>query len=65
MSVGSGKECLDLLEKNVKPDLVLLDIMMPGMSGWKLYEKIKNNPVLKSIPIVFLTARTDQMAKNA
>lgn len=40
-------------------DLVLLDIMMPGMSGYEVCEKIKSDLVLKHIPIVFLTARTD------
>lgn len=64
MSTGSGKECLDLLEKNKNPELILLDIMMPDMNGWELYDKIKNNSSWRNIPIVFLTARTDKIAKN-
>ena len=62
---GSGKKCLELLENNQIPDLILLDIMMPEMSGWETYQKIKENPSWKSIPIVFLTARIDRVAKDA
>ncbi len=63
--VESGIQCFELLKKNEIPDLILLDIMMPKMSGWKIYNKIKDNNDWKSIPIVFLTARMDQIAKNA
>jgi len=62
--VESGEKCLELLQTE-SPDLILLDIMMPGMSGWKTYDKIKENDTWKNIPIVFLTARTDKVAKNA
>ncbi len=61
---NSGEKCLEMLETNT-PDLILLDIMMPGMSGWKTFDKIKENESWKGIPIVFLTARTDRVAKNA
>ena len=64
-SVESGGKCLELLKNQDIPDLILLDIMMPGMSGWETYNKIKENLVWKDIPIVFLTARKDQVAKNA
>ena len=60
----SGEECLRRLEKE-KVDLVLLDIMMPGMSGWMLSDRLKENPLWKNIPVVFLTARTDNFAKEA
>ena len=63
--VDSGKKCFEYLEQNKNPDLILLDIMMPDMSGWEIHKKLKNNPLWKDIPIVFLTARTDQMARNA
>ncbi|MFO8077511.1 MAG: response regulator [Thermoplasmatota archaeon] len=62
--VESGEKCLEILETE-SPDLILLDIMMPGMSGWKTFDKIKENQAWKNIPVVFLTARTDRVAKNA
>ncbi|HMA82669.1 MAG TPA: response regulator [Candidatus Thermoplasmatota archaeon] len=64
IGVESGEKCLEFLETE-KPDLILLDIMMPGMSGWKTFDKIKENESWKKIPVVFLTARTDRVAKNA
>jgi len=60
----SGEKCLELL-KTEAPDLILLDIMMPEMSGWKTFDKIRENFSWRTIPIVFLTARTDSVAKNA
>ena len=62
--VNSGEKCLEILQTST-PDLILLDIMMPGMSGWKTFDKIKENESWKEIPIIFLTARTDRVAKNA
>ncbi|MCI0500511.1 MAG: response regulator [Epsilonproteobacteria bacterium] len=64
-TVNSGRKCLELLESGEKPDLILLDIMMPDMSGWETYEKIREKISNKKLPIVFLTARTDRIAKNA
>lgn len=42
------------------PDLILLDIMMPEMSGFEVCEILKSNPTTKDIPIIFLTAKTEQ-----
>jgi len=64
MKASNGKECLELLEKNEKPDLILLDIMMPVMSGWDVFTKIKEKPSCKNIPIVFLTAKNDNYSKG-
>jgi len=58
-----GKECIEILNQlGEKPDLVLLDIMMPEISGWDVAAKIKENPDWKEIPIVFLTAKGDTMS---
>ena len=51
-----------LNELQLYPDLILLDIMMPNLSGWDVAAKIKENPEWKSIPIVFLTAKGDTMS---
>jgi two-component system response regulator VicR len=62
---NSGIECLDYLKNQKIPDVILLDIMMPDMNGWQVFEKIKENDSWSKIPIIFLTARTDDIAKNA
>jgi CheY-like chemotaxis protein/two-component sensor histidine kinase len=53
-----GFNALERVELDL-PDLVLLDVMMPGIDGYKVCQKIKSNPVTKDIPIIFLTSRTD------
>ena len=65
ISVNDGMQCLQLLKNDQIPDLILLDIMMPNMSGWEVFKRIKEIPSCKDVPIVFLTARTDVMAKKA
>lgn len=52
----SGPECLEIL-KDMKPDLILLDIMMEPMDGWETLENIKTNPKTKDIPVMMLTAK--------
>jgi DNA-binding response OmpR family regulator len=54
-----GEDALDLIYK-YKPDLVLLDIMLPGISGWEVCEIIRLNPDYRNVKIVFLTARGDE-----
>lgn len=65
ISVNDGMQCLQLLKNDKIPDLILLDIMMPKMSGWEVFKRIKEIPSCKDVPIIFLTARTDVMAKKA
>jgi two-component system, NtrC family, sensor kinase len=45
--------------KTISPDLILLDINMPGMSGYEVCERLKNNPETSSIPIIFLSAGSE------
>ncbi len=52
----SGQELLDSLEKQ-KPDLILLDIMMPQMDGLEVLTRLKGNPATASIPVILLTAK--------
>ncbi len=54
----SGSEALDLIAKE-NYDVILLDIMMPGMDGYEICEQIKQSDKNKDIPVIFLTARTD------
>ena len=65
ITLNNGNNCLQYLKNNEKPDLILLDIMMPEMTGWELYDKIKENDDWRNIPVVFLTARTDETAEKA
>ena len=51
-----GLEILELL-KTQKPDLILLDVMMPRLNGFETCIKIKENPETKAIPVIFLTAK--------
>ena len=58
-----GNECIDKMnECQTDPDLIILDIMMPNVSGWDVAAKLKENPKWKDIPIVFLTAKGDTMS---
>lgn len=52
-----GSEGIDVVSK-VMPHVILLDIMMPGLSGYEVCERIKKNDKVKHIPIIFLTVRS-------
>ena len=60
MVAQRGEDALDLIYK-YKPNLVLLDIMLPGISGWEVCEIIRLNPDYRNIRIVFLTARSTEV----
>ncbi|KYK28380.1 chemotaxis protein CheY [Thermoplasmatales archaeon SG8-52-1] len=62
IGVSSGNKCIEMLKKNKIPDIIFLDIMMPGMNGWDVAAEIKKNPKWKKIPLVFLTAKTDSLS---
>ncbi len=59
---SSGEEALSLL-KGVLPDMILLDWMLPGISGIDLARRIRDDTRLKTIPIIMLTARTEERDK--
>ena len=56
MTAQRGEDALDLIYR-YKPDLVLLDIMLPGIDGYEVYEIVRLNPDYQDVKIVFLTAR--------
>ncbi|MBN1483120.1 MAG: response regulator [Chloroflexia bacterium] len=53
-----GFEALDRLQED-RPDLIILDIMMPRMDGWEVLRQVRENESLTDIPVVVLTARTN------
>ena len=55
----NGKMALEIVHEE-KVDLILLDIMMPEMDGYEVCQRLKSDPVSKDIPIIFLTAKTDE-----
>jgi len=64
LTAESGKEALDKLE-TVTPDLILLDMMMPGMSGREVCERMRKNPKTANIKVAFLTvAQFSEVGKN-
>jgi class 3 adenylate cyclase/CheY-like chemotaxis protein len=54
-----GETALGIAQAPDKPDLVLLDVEMPGMDGYEVCRLLKANPATREIPVIFLTARTD------
>ncbi len=47
-----------------QPDLILLDLMMPDMDGWDLYQQLKTNEETRTIPIIIITAKTQPIDVN-
>jgi len=58
----SGEKALELL-KTEKPDLILLDVMMPGLDGWETAKKIKSSPESKDVKIAMITAKVQEEDK--
>lgn len=57
-----GKAGVKLISE-LLPDLVLLDLMMPGMDGWEVYQQIKAAPATKHIPVIVVTAKAQNIDK--
>jgi sigma-B regulation protein RsbU (phosphoserine phosphatase) len=54
----NGEKALALASAEEKPDLILLDIMMPGMDGYEVCSRLKSDPATREIPVIFLTGQT-------
>ncbi len=57
-----GREGLEAVRR-IKPDLVLLDLMMPDMDGWEVYQQMKAEEELKDIPVIVVTAKAQSIDK--
>ena len=58
VEAAEGESGLELAKKEL-PDAILLDVMMPGLDGWNVAERLLADEDTKAIPIIFLTARAD------
>ncbi len=58
----SGREALDLVQSN-RPDLILLDVMMPDMDGIQVCQQLQSDEDTRAIPVIFITARTSKEGK--
>ncbi len=54
----NGEQALEMI-KDTPPDLILLDVMMPGIDGYEVCRRLKNNLATNTIPVIFLTAKTE------
>lgn len=62
VGANGGKAALGIIQE-VKPDLILLDLMMPDMDGWEVYQQLKANQDLSSIPVIVVTAKAQSIDK--
>lgn len=63
MAANSGERALELLGRRV-PDLILLDVMMPGIDGFETCRRLRAMPGLADVPVVFVTAKTDDIGSG-
>jgi CheY-like chemotaxis protein len=62
---SNGRDALVILKGDFTPDLVLLDLMMPVMSGWEVLDELAKVPKLATLPVVVFTAAGDAVPKDA
>jgi DNA-binding response OmpR family regulator len=62
IGANGGIEGLEVVREE-KPDLILLDLMMPDMDGWEVYQQIKADEQLRQIPVVVVTAKAQSIDK--
>jgi CheY-like chemotaxis protein len=63
VAAGSGEECISIAAE-VKPDVILMDVMMPRMDGYQVCRHLKAGPSTSHIPVIFLTAKAQQSERQ-
>ena len=60
----NGRDALEKLRTGEKPALILLDLMMPVMNGWELRRALQEDPVLRMVPVVVVSAATGEIVRK-
>lgn len=60
----NGRECLTMA-RALKPDLIMVDLSMPGLDGWGVFEELKSDPQTGAIPVITVTANANLERKRA
>jgi CheY-like chemotaxis protein len=62
---GDGRAALDRLQHEPLPDLIMVDLLMPGMNGWQLVTELREAPLLAKLPVVVVTGAGDRVLFSA
>src|SRR5574343_220694 len=64
LAATSGRRALEIAHDTPKPDLILLDVMMPEMDGYEVIRCLKSDPDTRDIPVIFVTALTSDLDES-